>query len=305
MKSIETSGKTIDLAVSSALQALGVKQEDVEIEVLQEGKRGVFGLGASNAIVRVTVKELAPAQAKPVRETPIQETPVQKTPVQAKPIQPKPVQKAPERVTPAQEKPVQAQSVMDAQTNAEKAEAYLTTIFTKLALDMTPKATENGDTLNIQVDGDSNDAGRIIGRRGDTLDALQYLCSLVVNRGAADYIRVNLDTENYRKKREDTLVSLARRMAKTVEKTHRSVTLEPMNPNERRIIHATLQSFPNVTTYSTGEDPDRRIVIATKKKKEYGSDYVSKYRYNRKENECVNGSEPEVAAEQPSESETE
>ena len=225
-KIIEKSGKTIDEAVESALLELGANKDDVTIEVINEGKRGILGIGAENAVVRV---------------------------------------------------------IMQISKN-DIAESYVKNIMDKLGINAEVKSEYDDETVSIEVIGESEEVGRIIGRRGDTLDALQYLTSLVVNKGEKNYIRVNLDTEKYREKREETLRKLAKRMASTVMKTRKSVTLEPMNPNERRIIHSTLQEYRNVNTYSTGEEPNRCIVITTKKK-EYGSDYVSKYRYNRKENE--------------------
>ena len=226
MKIIEKKGKTIDEAVNEALEELHTSRENVEIEVINEGKRGVFGLGSEMAEVRVKMEE----------------------------------------------------------SPLSKGEEYVESILSKLEIEAVLKSSYEDETVSIEIVGDSEEVGRIIGRRGDTLDALQYLTSLVVNKDEEDYVRVNLDTENYRGKREETLRKLAKRMASVVSKTRRNVTLEPMNPNERRIIHSTLQEYNNITTYSTGQEPNRCIVITTKKK-EYGSDYVSKYRYNRKENE--------------------
>ena len=223
---IEKSGKTIDEAVNSALAELGTTKENVEIEVISEGKRGILGLLAEDAKVRVKMEE-----------TPLQ-----------------------------------------------KAEKYVKSVMGSFGIDVELKCSYEDETVKIEIVGDSEEVGKVIGRRGDTLDALQYLTSLVVNKGEENYIRVSVDTENYRGKREETLIKLAKRMAGVVARSRKSVTLEPMNPNERRIIHSALQGYRNVTTYSTGKDPNRCIVITTKKK-EYGEDYVSKYRYNRKENE--------------------
>ncbi len=223
---IEKSGKTIDEAVEAALIEFGASKDEVEIEVINEGKRGILGLGAEEARVRVSMEE------NPLK----------------------------------------------------KAENYVSSILKSFGIDAVLKSSYEDETVNIEIVGDSEEVGKVIGRRGDTLDALQYLTSLVVNKGEENYIRVTIDTENYRGKREETLKKLAKRMAGVVSRSRKSVTLEPMNPNERRIIHSTLQEYKNITTYSTGKDPNRCIVIATKKK-EYGSDYVSKYRYNRKENE--------------------
>lgn len=225
---LEKSGKTIDEAVNAALAELGTTKENVEIEVLSEGKRGILGIGSEEASVRVKMEE--------------------------NPLQ--------------------------------KAEKYLKGVMGSFGIDAEIVSSYDDETVNIEIIGDSEEVGKVIGRRGDTLDALQYLTSLVVNKGEENYIRVTIDTENYRGKREETLIKLAKRMAGMVSRNKKSVTLEPMNPNERRIIHSALQNYRNITTYSTGKDPNRCIVIATKKK-EYGEDYVSKYRYNRKENEIA------------------
>ena len=224
---IEKSGKTIDEAVEAALSELGATREEVEIEVISEGKRGILGLGAEDAKVLVKME----------------------------------------------------------QTPLQKAEAYVKSVMEGFGIEANIKGSFEDDAVKIEIVGDSEEVGKVIGRRGDTLDSLQYLTSLVVNKGEEDYIRVTIDTENYRGKREETLIKLAKRMAGVVARTRKSMTLEPMNPNERRIIHSALQGYRNVTTYSTGKDPNRCVVITTRKK-EYGEDYVSRYRYNRKENEC-------------------
>ena len=231
-KVVEKSAKTIDEAVQLALTELGANREDVTIEVLNEGKKGLFGIGSVDATVRVTKTE-----------TPI-----------------------------------------------SRAEDFVKSIMAEVGVEVSLSSTYEDERVDISIDCDEDSVGYIIGRRGDNLDALQYLTSLVVNKGEPNYIRVSLNIGDYREKREETLVRLAKSKASYVLKSHRSITLEPMNPNERRIIHSTLQEYRNIYTYSTGDEPNRRIVIAPKKK-EYGSDYKSKYRYNRKENELVTGYE--------------
>lgn len=145
--------------------------------------------------------------------------------------------------------------------NIEKlATAFLDSMTTKIVSNVEYDVTYNEKGLKIVMSGDN--MGILIGRRGDTLDALQYLTSLYVNRYSDEYIKVYLDTENYREKRHDTLVRLARRLATQVINTKKSVTIEPMNPNERRIIHSTLQNNKLVTTSSIGEEPNRRVVIS-------------------------------------------
>lgn len=143
-----------------------------------------------------------------------------------------------------------------------KAKAFLKEVFEGMKLDVTIETVLEGDNLTVNISGEH--MGIVIGKRGDTLDSLQYLTSLVVNHENDDYIRVTLDTENYREKRHDALITLASRLAQKVTKSGKKYTLEPMNPYERRIIHAELQNNDNVTTFSVGEDPYRKVVIAPK-----------------------------------------
>lgn len=144
------------------------------------------------------------------------------------------------------------------------AEAFLKKLFSYMNVDANAIIEENNGVLNIELTGDST--GVLIGRRGETLDAIQYLTSLVINKGAESYTRVLIDTENYRKKREETLIKLANRIAGKVARTGKRVVLEPMNPYERRVLHAALQNNNKVETVSEGEDPYRRVII---KKKRY------------------------------------
>lgn len=162
------------------------------------------------------------------------------------------------RVTLKYEEP----AIVEEESEGVPVKGYLLDILSKMGIDAEVSVTEGEGTLDMEISGDL--MGVVIGRRGDTLDALQYLCSLVHNKGREEYVRVNIDTENYRAKREETLVKLAERIAGTVSRTGRSITLEPMNPNERRIIHSTLQSYEDINTYSIGEDPNRKIVVASK-----------------------------------------
>ena len=148
-------------------------------------------------------------------------------------------------------------------TSADEAEEFLDGLFKIMNIPARANAEENEDSLTVELTGDST--GVLIGRRGETLDALQYLTGLVVNKGKDSYKRVTLDTENYRKKREETLIKLANRIAGKVARTGKRVVLEPMNPYERRILHSALQNNPNVETISEGEEPFRRVIIKKKK----------------------------------------
>lgn len=151
------------------------------------------------------------------------------------------------------------------------AKNFLSDIFAAMGIDADVNAKTTDDVLNAEVSGEH--MGLVIGKRGDTLDSLQYLTSLVVNKDSDERIRVILDTENYRSKRQDALIALASRLAKKVASTGKKHTLEPMNPYERRIIHSSLQSNDDVTTYSIGEEPYRRLVIAPKNQKSNDREY--------------------------------
>lgn len=146
---------------------------------------------------------------------------------------------------------------------ASRAEAFIKQVTELMGLDVEVETEWNEETLVVNMTGENQ--GILIGHRGETLDALQYLCSLNVNKGSDSYIRVSLDTENYRAKREQTLIGLANRMAQKVARTGRRMAMEPMNPYERRIMHSALQGNEAVTTHSEGEEPNRRVVIAPKR----------------------------------------
>ena len=147
---------------------------------------------------------------------------------------------------------------------ADAAEDFLKNVLNAMGLENITIGVKENEDNGVEINLEGEEVGSVIGRRGETLDALQYLTSLVYNKDREDYVRVNLDTENYRAKREETLVNLAKKIAGTVSRTGRSITLEPMNPNERRIIHSTLQSYDYINTYSIGEDPNRKIVVSSK-----------------------------------------
>jgi len=148
------------------------------------------------------------------------------------------------------------------ETAGEKVLKYLKDVFEKMRVNVQVEMEEDENTVFINIEGE--DSGIIIGRRGDTLEALQYLASLVINKKEKEYKRVIIDIENYRKKREDTLIRLSNKLAERVLRTRKSITLEPMSPYERRIIHSTLQNNKYVKTYSLGEEPNRKVVIALK-----------------------------------------
>ena len=257
-------GTDVDTAVDLALAELKCTREEVEITVLEQPSRGFFGIGSKLALVRVEKK------APVVVEEPVVVVKEEKPAPAAKPQTKKP-QKSEKKAEKRKEKKENVQpkksSVEEEIGDLSPVENHIALDFLKevteqmgLTVDVSAKANDDSVLLNIQ----GKDSGTIIGKRGQTLDAIQYLTSLVVNKDQDNYVRVVVDAENYRSKREKTLEKLANRLADKVVKTKRSVRLEPMNPYERKVIHATLQNNPRVTTRSEGQDPYRRVIIELK-----------------------------------------
>ncbi len=355
MKTYEATGKSYEEALENGLNALGATISDVDITVLEEGSKGLFGLFGSRPYkLRLTVKQAeddpladlfapkAPVKkaepkpqpkpiekkpepkpepkpemkAEPKPEAPRAEAAEQKAeapkPVQRKAKQPRPqaehaegeqgesTEKKPSRSRSRKpqtgraehaEKPVQEKKAesasrqlppkeikpiekpvitmlsdedVAADSAAGKAQAFLKELTALMGVDV-EVAVGNDQEGNVFVQMTGDTLGILIGRRGETLDAVQYLTSLKVNKGQDSYTRVTIDTENYRAKREDTLIRLANRMANRAVKTGRKVALEPMNPYERRVIHSALQSNEAVDTHSEGEEPRRHVVITLRK----------------------------------------
>ena len=257
-------GTDVDTAVDLALAELKCTREEVEITVLEQPSRGFFGIGSKLALVRVEKK------APVVVEEPVVVV-KEEEPVSAPKPQTKKSQKSEKKAEKRKEKKENVQpkrsSVEEEIGDLSPVEDHIALEFLKevteqmgLVVEVSAKANEDSVLLNIQ----GKDSGTIIGKRGQTLDAIQYLTSLVVNKDQDNYVRVVVDAENYRSKREKTLEKLANRLADKVVKTKRNVRLEPMNPYERKVIHATLQNNPRVTTRSEGQDPYRRVIIELK-----------------------------------------
>ena len=303
MSYIEVTGKTEDEAIQKALAQLGLDRDDVSVEILERAKSGFLGLGACPAKIRVTygetedvladLKPMAPVvkeerksvkpqqpkeEKKPERkaEKPKQENkPEHKAEKAAAPKQEKPRQekpKAEKKSEPKAEKPkAQPAPVQDdgEEVNDEKAQAirsFLTGLMEHMDVTAEVKVylPEKG-RYKVLLVGDN--LGALIGRRGETLDAVQQLTSYSVNRGNGSRVRVQLDAENYRDRREKSLQHLANKVAAKVVKYRHSVTLEPMNAYERHVIHTALQDVPGVTTYSTGVEPSRRVIVAYDREK--------------------------------------
>ena len=280
-KTIITTGKTIDLAIEAALTQLGLERDDVSVQVLAQAKPGFLGLGATPARVEVTYEAPDPVpeapkvalssasrskpKAAPVKkEAPNAEPPKAAAPKAEKPVrEEKPRQPKVEKVAePKAEKPVAPKTYAPAAPGSteEAIEQFLAGLLKHMGSEAVPHAwKENEDTYKVDLVGD--DLGYLIGRRGDTLDAIQHLCNYAVKRGVEGHIRINVDAESYREKREESLRRYARKKAQQVLKNRRRTTLEPMNAYERHVIHATLQEMDNITTHSTGTEPNRRVVI--------------------------------------------
>lgn len=274
MKSIESSAKTMQEAITLGLEKLGVSLGDVTIDILEEGSKGLFGLiGSKAARVRLTVKDeddagellsaLKGTPAAAPKDGVKQKAEKVKQQLKDKKSEKKPEKKPePKPEKKAQPKPERTTAPIDGEAE-NKAMEFLTQVTKLMGVDVsiTMKRDEEG---NIRVDMQGDTLGILIGRRGETLDALQYLTSLFINKGQEGYTRITLDTENYRAKREEALTRLANRMANRAVKTGRKVVLEPMNPYERRILHSALQQNDAVTTHSEGEEPNRHVVITLK-----------------------------------------
>jgi spoIIIJ-associated protein len=269
-KFIDVTGKTEDEAISKALAQLNMDRDDVSVEILERAKSGFLGLGSSPAKVRVSygpeeVEELP--KAEPVVEKPVVEKKAEKPAASEKKTEKKPEKKAPKKDKPAK---VETPAVSAApaaelgeEVNDEKAQAirkFLSGLLEQMDSAAAVKVyqPEKG-RYKVVLEGEN--LGALIGRRGETLDAIQQLTSYAVNR-TGGRVRVQLDAEGYREKREQSLQHLARKVAGKVVKYRRSVTLEPMNAYERHVIHTALQEVPGVTTYSTGIDPNRRVIVA-------------------------------------------
>lgn len=275
-KKMITTGKTIELAIEAALQQLGLDRDSVSVQVLSQAKPGFLGFGATPARVEVTYEAPDPApeapksaltsasrsKPKPTYIAPKKEEPQAEAPA---PKAAKPAPKA-EKPAPKAEKPAPQPKVEKTYTPAEpgsmeeKIEVFLKGLLEHMGSAAVPHATKtDDDTYSVDLVGE--DLGFLIGRRGDTLDAIQHLANYAINHGISGHIRINVDAEEYRQKREESLRRYAQKKAQQVLKAHRRTTLEPMNAYERHLIHAALQDMDRITTYSVGTEPNRRVVI--------------------------------------------
>ncbi len=275
-KTLVTTGKTIDEAIENALNQLGLDRDSVSVQVLAQAKSGFLGIGATPAKVEITYEAPDPqpkvalssaSRSKPKSapapkvEAPKEEAP-KAAPKAEAPKAPKAeapkAPKAPKVDTPKAEPKTYAPA--EPGSVEEKIEVFLKGLLEHMGSPAVPHAwKEEDNTYMVELTGD--DLGYLIGRRGDTLDALQHLSNYTINRGIDGHVRINVDAEGYRVKREDSLRRYAQKKAQQVLKARRRTTLEPMTAYERHVIHASLQDTDRITTYSIGTEPNRRVVI--------------------------------------------
>lgn len=229
MEYVEFTGKTVDDAITEACKNFTITSDRLEYEVVEKGTSGIFGFAAKPAIIKARVFD-PNAPKEEVKE---------------------------EKKEEAKENTESSFTVTEPLTADPK--EFLEKVFNAMDMKVSIDVETKEDEINIELSGD--DMGVLIGKRGQTLDSLQYLTSIVVNKGRKEYIRVKIDTENYRLRRKETLENLAKNLAYKAKRTKNPVSLEPMNPYERRIIHSALQNDKYVTTHSEGEEPYRKVII--------------------------------------------
>ncbi len=278
----EFTGKTVDDAIIEAATTLGIASSELDIEIVNKGSSGFLGIGSKPAVIKAKAKKevkdelddliaAANKNKKGVRKASGAKKEAPKAPVKKEEtVEEKTVKeeikeesKIEEKKDSNKEEFLEPAEIDDSIIDETK--QYLDKLFAAMEMESTVDITLDKMTRTMNIDVEGPEMGIIIGKRGQTLDSLQYLISLYVNKKSDTYIRVKLDTENYRERRRETLENLAKNIAFKVKKSRRSFSLEPMNPYERRIIHSTLQNDKYVTTKSEGEEPYRKVVIYPKK----------------------------------------
>jgi spoIIIJ-associated protein len=280
MDFLEVSAKTVDDAITKACIDLGLSSDQLDIQVISEGSAGFLGLGSKPAVIQVRKKEIP--EEKP--EVQVKEKSAEKIEKVSRPKHAASKEKKAEK----SQKPAKAETKTSADeaVNAEEspkkeavvertdeevvtmkaaASGFLEGVFKAMDLPVNITMTYNKEDDSLDIDFEGEDMGILIGKRGQTLDSLQYLVSLVVNKDQKTYVRVKLDTEDYRRRRRETLENLAKNIAYKVRRSRRSVSLEAMNPYERRIIHSALQNNRYVETHSEGNEPYRHVVVTAKR----------------------------------------
>lgn len=291
MEFIEISAKTVDEAITKACISLETSSDNLEIQVVTEGSSGFLGFGSKPAVIRVKRKtpeasfesilneEEKPAPKKEEKKSEKTEHFEKNQNISVRAARPQKKENFREKRAERQERPAERNAEKPAPRERkvvirseeeilriqQEARTFLEGVFKAMELEVAIEMKYDKENDNLDVDFSGEDMGILIGKRGQTLDSLQYLTSLVVNKGRQGYIRVKLDTEDYRNRRKETLENLAKSIAYKVRKTRKPVSLEPMNPYERRIIHSALQGNRYVETYSEGNEPYRHVVVKLKK----------------------------------------
>ena len=275
MRDIRVSAKTVNDAITEASIQLGVISSELEYEVIEKGSAGFLGIGAKQAVIRAWKKEEKKVEVKEIKKEVVKEA---KEVKEVKKEVVKEAKKAKKDVTKEvksekkapkakeEEIPVKEEKLAEVLPETTTAcETFLKDVLKTMGMEvtLTSEIDEDG-ALSINMEGEN--MGILIGKRGQTLDSLQYLTNRVANKMQDGYVRVKLDTENYRQRRKETLENLAKNIAHKVKRTKKAVSLEPMNPYERRIIHSALQADKYVSTHSEGEEPYRRVVITMNRK---------------------------------------
>ena len=267
LKYMEFTAKTEDEAIAKGLAYLGMDRDDVSVEILERGKTGFLGIGSVPAKVKLTYE--APDEPEPAPVPPVVEEKSAPAP-KAERSAPRMERPTPPRAEPRPQ-PQSAPKAAPAQPAAPKGEPvdddvaaaivkFQTGLFEHMGVEAKPLVTRDGDTYQVVLEGEN--MGALIGHRGETLDAVQQLTGYAVNRGRSHRVRIHVDAEGYRARREESLNRLARKTADKVVKYRRNITLEAMNAYERHVIHTALQDYPGVSTFSTGTEPNRRTVVA-------------------------------------------
>ncbi|MBR4669651.1 MAG: protein jag [Butyrivibrio sp.] len=246
----EFTAKNVDDAITEACEALLVTSDRLDYEVVTSGSSGFLGINAKPAVIKARIKEDKPEEKVEVKTEPKKEIKNE-------------VKKENKKVS--EEPKATKTSDINAGELTSKSDAFLKEVFDAMKMEVAVESKFNAEDNILDIELSGAEMGVLIGKRGQTLDSLQYLVSLVVNKDSADYIHVKVDTENYRERRKATLENLAKNISYKVRKSRQSVALEPMNPYERRIIHSALQGDRFVTTHSEGEEPFRRVVVTLKK----------------------------------------
>lgn len=266
MEYITVSAKTLDDAITEALIQLGVTSDQLEYEVIEKGSAGFLGIGMKQAVIKARRKVVEEPEAEIVEDVKSELAVMKKE--EPKTVKKEIAKKETIKKETVKKEPAKKEADL-AKVESQTIEACEKFIYDVLkAMDMTDvKVTSVVDEEGaLSIDMEGSNMGILIGKRGQTLDSLQYLTNRVANKMQEGYVRVKLDTEDYRRRRKETLENLAKNIASKVKRTRRTVSLEPMNPYERRIIHSALQGDPAVSTHSEGEEPYRRVVVTLVRK---------------------------------------